>query len=128
MRFKNANLDQIITPEIFARNFFCYKKCAETSSFIVLFDKQCLKKANLDQIITPQKAKLGPENNSTAYIYIYIHICASGLVAGPEIDHFYELISGPVVTSKTHGSAERSTSRVNKRAGEELTAGPVKHG
>ena len=34
----------------------------------------------------------------------------------------------PVVTSKTHGSAERSTSRVNLVAGEELTRGPVKHG
>ena len=25
------------------------------------------------QIITPQKAKLGPDNNTTAYIYIYTH-------------------------------------------------------
>ena len=27
------------------------------------------------QIITPQKAKLGPDNNTTAYIYIYIYGC-----------------------------------------------------
>ena len=26
------------------------------------------------QIITPQKAKLGPDNNTTAYIYIYIYM------------------------------------------------------
>ena len=42
--------------------------------------------------------------------------------------HCYELIRGPVVASKTHGSAERSTSRVNSVAGEELTRGPAKHG
>ena len=38
-----------------------------------VFDKQCLK-INLDQIITPQKAKFGPDNNSTAHIYIYVYI------------------------------------------------------
>ena len=68
---KMANLDQIITPQICARNFFQIKS-AENPYFIVLFDKQCFVKTNLAQIITPQKAKLGPDNNTTAYIYIYI--------------------------------------------------------
>ena len=31
-----------------------------------------LEKTNLDQIITFKRAKLGPDNNSTAYIYIYM--------------------------------------------------------
>ena len=78
MRFKNANSDQIITTEISARNFFVQKNVLKPY-FIVFFDKQCFKKANLDQIITPEKAKLGPDNNSTActyiYIYVYIYIC-----------------------------------------------------
>ena len=30
--------------------------------------------ANLNQIITPQKAKLGPDNNSTTFIYLSIYI------------------------------------------------------
>ena len=47
------------------------KKGAETPIFIV-FLQTVLKKTNLAQIITLQMAKLGPENNSTAYIYIYI--------------------------------------------------------
>ena len=29
-------------------------------------------KSNLAQIITPEMAKLGPDNNFKAYIYIYI--------------------------------------------------------
>ena len=33
-------------------------------------------KTNLDQAITPQKARLGPDNNSTTYIYLYIEIYA----------------------------------------------------
>ena len=35
----------------------------------------------LDQIMTPQKAKLGPENNFTAYTYIYIFTVES--ITGP---------------------------------------------
>ena len=64
---KKINLDQIITINIFAKK-------AVTPIFIVLFYKQCLNKANLDQIITIKKAKLGPDNNSTAYIYIYVYV------------------------------------------------------
>ena len=33
------------------------------------------KKANLDQIITSKRAKLGPDNNFTACMYIYIYVC-----------------------------------------------------
>ena len=64
---KNANLDQIITSKIFARNFFFQKKRAETPIFIVFLAIGVLEKTNLDQIIT---SKLGPDNNLTAYIYI----------------------------------------------------------
>ena len=70
--FKMTNLAQIITPQICARNFVS-KESAETPTFIVFFDKQCFVKTNLAQIITPQKAKLGPDNNTTAYICIYIY-------------------------------------------------------
>ena len=66
--FKNANLDQIITSNFFARNFF-RTKCAETPIFIVFFGNRCFRKeTNLDQIITSKRAKLGPDNNFTAYI------------------------------------------------------------
>ena len=49
---KNANLDQIITSKIFARNFFSKNKRAETPIFIVLFGNRCFR-----------KNKLGPDNN-----------------------------------------------------------------
>ena len=68
-----ANLAQIITLQFFLHTFFCSKKSAETL-FYSVFWKQCLKKTNLAQIITVQKAKLGPDNNSTAYIYISPHV------------------------------------------------------
>ena len=70
---KNANLDQTITSKFFARNFFSKKKRADTPIFIVFFGNRCFgKKTNLDQIITSKRAKLGPDNNSTAiYIYMY---------------------------------------------------------
>ena len=35
--------------------------------YFIVFWQTVFKKTNLDQIITPQKAKLGPDNNSTAY-------------------------------------------------------------
>ena len=38
---KNANLDQVMTPEIFARNYFFSTKRAETPMFIVFIDKPC---------------------------------------------------------------------------------------
>ena len=64
-----ANLAQIITPQICARIFFSKKK-VETPIVIVFCDKQDFvkKKTNLAQIITPQKAKLGPDNNTTTYM------------------------------------------------------------
>ena len=72
---KNANLDQIITSKFFARNFFFQKKRAETPIFIVFWGNRSFgKKTNLDQIITSKRAKLGPDSNSTAYIYIYLSL------------------------------------------------------
>ena len=50
---KNANLDQIITSKIFARNFYFKKKRAETPIFIVFLAIGVLEKKN----------KLGPDNN-----------------------------------------------------------------
>ena len=42
------------------------------------------KKTNLDQITTPEKAKLGPNNNTTAlYIYIYAAKLITGATFGP---------------------------------------------
>ena len=40
--------------------------------FIVFSDKQCFEETNLDQLITLKAPILGPVNNFTAYIYIYI--------------------------------------------------------
>ena len=66
---KSVNLDQIITFKIFARNCFFSKKRAETPIFIVFFWQLVFyKKTNLDQIITFKTPKLGPDNNTTAYI------------------------------------------------------------
>ena len=50
------------------------KKRAETPIFIVFFGNRCFGKKNLDQIITSKRAKLGPDNNSTAYIYICLSL------------------------------------------------------
>ena len=69
---KMANLAQIITLQIFAHTFFV-KQRPETL-FYSVFVQTVFKKTNLAQIITLQMAKLGPDNNSTANIYIYIHI------------------------------------------------------
>ena len=58
-------------------------------------------KKNMDQIITPERAKLGPENNTTAYIYIYIYkyiyiyIYAVKLLSGPSL-----AISGVIIWAK----------------------------
>ena len=40
---------------------------------------------NLTQIITPQMAKLGPDHNTTTYIYIDIHIYVVKLLSGPSL-------------------------------------------
>ena len=65
---KNANLDQIITSKFFLRAIF--PKNAETTTCFIFFAIGVLEKTNLDQIITSKTPKLGPDNNSTAYIYI----------------------------------------------------------
>ena len=76
---KKANLDQLITLKICARNFFVYKRCVETPIFIVFFDNRCfVKKTNLDQLIALKTPKLGPVNNSTAmYVYLCIYVLKS---------------------------------------------------
>ena len=38
------------------------------------------------QIMTPQKAKLGPDNDTTACIYIYIYIQGVALRIDPKFD------------------------------------------
>ena len=77
------------------------------------------------QLLTLTTPKCGPVIDPTAYIYIYAGWWGDKRAKN---SHFYEALRGPVVTSKTHGSAERSILRVNKRAGEEALTGPVKHG
>ena len=98
---KMANLAQIITPQI------CTRKKKKTTTkvlnpyFIVFFLTNivlhCFVKANLAQIITPQKAKLGPDNNTTAcfiYLFIYIYICCRLQKRGP-IFRFIGSKTGP---------------------------------
>ena len=91
-----ANLAQIITPQNCARNFFQKKKCWNPK-FYSVFDKQCfVNKANLAQIITPQKAKLGPDNNTTAYIYRFrekISLRSVGWCL--QTQHFFNFPLGP---------------------------------
>ena len=48
--------------------------------YIVLLTNS-VKKTNLAQIMTPEMAKHGPDNNTTAHIYIYTHI-HTGCLAG----------------------------------------------
>ena len=76
VRLKNANLDQIITSKCLARNLFVKQKKGWNPYFYSVFVWQSVfykKKTNLDQIITFKNPKLGPDNNSTACIYIYIY-------------------------------------------------------
>ena len=51
------------------------------------------------QIITPEMAKLGPDNNFTAYIYIYIY--AVELLSGPSLALLEVIIWSKFVLSKT---------------------------
>ena len=51
------------------------EKRADTTIFIVFFDRWCLWKTNLAPELTFEKVKLGPWNDLTAiYIYTYIYI------------------------------------------------------
>ena len=76
LRLKKCQLGPDNNIQNFCAQFFFQKKRAETPIFIVFFGNRCFgKKANLDQIITSKRAKLGPDNNTTAiYIYIYIYM------------------------------------------------------
>ena len=67
-------MDQITTPDFFARNLFL-DTGAETRIFVAFSDNNVFFKANLDQIRIPEQAKLGPEQNSTAYMYLLsVHV------------------------------------------------------
>ena len=80
LRLKKRQLGPDNNFQNFCAQFFFPKKRAETPIFIVFLAIGVLeKKTNLDQIITSKRAKLGPDNNSTAYIYIYT------LKTGPSI-------------------------------------------
>ena len=72
-----AHLDQIMTLQFFARNFF-KTQSAETFIYSVLANN-VLKQTNLDQIIAPQKAKLGPDLHN---IYTYAVKSGSGPILG----------------------------------------------
>ena len=79
-----------------AHFFFLQKKSAEIPIFIVFSCKQCFKKANLAQIITLEMAKLGPDNNFTAYIYI-----CCGVRDWAKFGHFQSQGLGQVCFLKT---------------------------
>ena len=65
VRLKKRQLGPDNNIQIFSAQLFSMKM-AETPIFIVFFDNRCFIKTNLDQIITFKRAKLGPDNNSTA--------------------------------------------------------------
>ena len=81
------------------------QKSAETPNFVVFLTDSVLKKTYLDQMIAPEKAKLGPDNNTTAYacmcIYIYM---ATDMSAAPKKTHFPKLSSkhGPKKVQWNH--------------------------
>ena len=65
---KSGQLGPDNNPYTFAHYFF-QKKVLKPYFFILFVDKQgFVKKTNLDQIITLKKAKLGPDNSSTAHM------------------------------------------------------------
>ena len=70
VRLKNANLDQIITSNVLRAIWFSKKMCWNPYFYSVFLAIGVLEKANLDQIITSKTPKLGPDNNSTAYIHM----------------------------------------------------------
>ena len=98
---KNGQLGPDKNPWFFAHNIFFKINVL----FLALLDKQCYKKkTNLDQVITPEKAKLGPDNNSTAYLFMYVYMymyvtssqCTvkkSGVGIGSRLDPHQDLLS-----------------------------------
>ena len=82
-----ANLAQIITLQIFVHTFLS----AETPMFIVFLQTVLKKQTNLAQIITVENPKLGPDNNSTAYIYIYMCVCC-GVTIWAKFGHLRVMI------------------------------------
>ena len=71
------------TSNLRAQFFFKNKKLLKPYFIVFFWQTVFCEKTNLAQIITPQKAKLGPDNNTTAYIYIYIY--AVKLLTGPRL-------------------------------------------
>ena len=59
--------------ETLRTQFSFYEKRAETPIFIAFWQTLFLF-TNLAQLLTLKMAKLGPVNNSIAYIYIYMYI------------------------------------------------------
>ena len=65
-----GNVAQLVTIKNVGSPFFWNKKSAETPIFIVFFENSLFKKTNVAQLVTIKNPKRGPDNNSTAYIYI----------------------------------------------------------
>ena len=70
---KNGQLGPDNNPSYCCAHSFFKKKVLKPLFYSVFFLQTVLKKTNLAQRITLQMAKLGPDNNSTAYLYIRIH-------------------------------------------------------
>ena len=101
VRFKEKakSLDQILTLKCFYAHFW-FQKNVLKHLFYSAFGNQCLIENKLEPDINFQKNKLGPENNSTAYIYIYIHTCGHGLVFCLPFMQLFALNSGKKGVSK----------------------------
>ena len=73
LQHKNGQLGPDNNIGNFSAHFFSKKKSWNPYVYSV-FCKQCFFKTNLAQIITLEMAKLGPDNNFTAYIYISLFL------------------------------------------------------
>ena len=72
VRLKKRQLGPDNNFQFFCAHFFPQKMCWNLY-FYSVFGNRCFRnKTNLDQIITSKRAKLGPDNNFTACIYIYM--------------------------------------------------------
>ena len=86
LRLKKRQLGPDNNFQNFCAQFFSKKKGWNPYFYSVFWQSVFWKKTNLDQIITSKRAKLGPDNNSTATLLIYIHIytvCHSLCPTGP---------------------------------------------
>ena len=60
----------------------------------MFFANNVFKKTNLAQIITLETPKLGPDNNFTAYIYIYVYVCMLWSYYLGQVGPFQGFLSG----------------------------------